>query len=139
MQRKWKYCPCITFQHNCHSYVETFVPTLNQFENPYRIELRRLQEEPLSHNQFEVILRIKLLTTEELLHGSKQRKIWGSQIRTVCWMLQNFPIVSLHFFRKWTRYMRSCGRMFSSSSRMCWFVKLRLSRIARRSVVSVTQ
>ncbi|GBM72465.1 hypothetical protein AVEN_226106-1 [Araneus ventricosus] len=60
-------------------HVEAFVPTMDQFENPGLIEIRQLREEPASHGPFEFVVRVKLLTVEELLQESKQMDIGGRQ------------------------------------------------------------
>lgn len=83
-----------------------FIPMLDQCENLALIEHCWLRKEPLSQRQFEFVIRVKLLTAEELFRGSKQIKIWGFQFQAICWVLQNFPTISLHFCTNWAIHMR---------------------------------
>ncbi|GBM72464.1 hypothetical protein AVEN_226105-1 [Araneus ventricosus] len=52
---------------------------MDQFEDLGLIELRQLREQPTSHGTFEFVVRVKLLTVEELLQESKQMDIRGRQ------------------------------------------------------------
>ncbi|GBO41862.1 hypothetical protein AVEN_156022-1 [Araneus ventricosus] len=72
-------------------HVEAFVPTMDEFENPGLIELLRLREEPPSHGSFEFVIGVKLLTADELFHGSKQMEIEGIQVRAVWLVAPKLP------------------------------------------------
>ncbi|GBN00921.1 hypothetical protein AVEN_8388-1 [Araneus ventricosus] len=97
----------------------------------------RCEKNHLRTALIQFVVRLKLLTTKELLLLSNQMEIRGRQVRTVCWVLQDFPTASLQFFTHWARkyaddHCRSnipaifhalgeeiCGRSLSCSSRTC--------------------
>lgn len=53
-----------------------------------------------SHGQFEFFVKVKLLTAQELFHGSQQMTV-----RTILWVFQNLPTVYLQCFTN--RHMRT--------------------------------
>lgn len=60
-------------------HVEAFVSTIDQFEYPDLIELRRLQEEPRLQIPSKFVIRVKLLIAKKL-NGSKQMEIGECQV-----------------------------------------------------------
>lgn len=79
--------------------------------------MKQRDDEPPLQGTCEFVARGKLLTAEELLHGSKQMETGGYQIRVVWCLLKNIPTLSLKYFTKLANHIR--GRALSCSNGLC--------------------
>jgi hypothetical protein len=73
--------------------IYAFLPELQNIKNASAVEVRSSSSQPASHDFLDCLVSLVVVTSQVILQGPEQLVDWGSKIRILGWMGEQFPAV----------------------------------------------